>query len=343
MIAVFIFYLQQIKMKSLILTTINVLSDEFLALYKQLGLDYMIVIGDRKTPDMSLEGKGVFFSIADQEKSEFRLAKILPYDHYSRKNLGYLIALKNRDEYILETDDDNFLDTSLAENNLFTEEESCVLVKDKGFENVYSRFTDEHIWPRGYPLDLIKKTNNNKSEVVFAKDMEIGVSQGLVNNDPDVDAIFRLVKDTGTTFESNKRVVLSKYSYCPFNSQSTLWKREYLIYAYLPSTVSIRYTDILRGYISQRCLWQHNALLEFRSPYLIQFRNDHSLLTDLKHEMEIFETVHLLIDTLNSMKLSENKAQNMREVYKALSDVGIVENTELDILEAWLLDVASLT
>ncbi len=65
-----------------------------------------IVIGDTKSPEkFELDGCR-FLSIDDQEKLNFRLAKILPKRHYARKNLGYLLA-KDHD-VIIETDDDNF-------------------------------------------------------------------------------------------------------------------------------------------------------------------------------------------------------------------------------------------
>ncbi|NNJ56817.1 MAG: DUF288 domain-containing protein, partial [Bacteroidia bacterium] len=115
-----------------------------------------------------------------------------------------------------------------------------------------------------------------------------------------------------------------------------------LVYAYLPSTVSVRYTDILRGFVAQRCLWQHQAKLEFRSPNLIQYRNDHNLLVDLKHELEMFETVHLLTKTLNETELGEDKCENLLSVYTNLANVGIVEDAELAIVEAWIEDIRRL-
>jgi hypothetical protein len=47
------------------------------------------------------------YSIKSQNKLDFKLAKFLPLNHYARKNLGYLIAIKSGAEIIIETDDDN--------------------------------------------------------------------------------------------------------------------------------------------------------------------------------------------------------------------------------------------
>src|SRR4051812_30654376 len=65
-----------------------------------------LMIGDTKTPaDFKLEGCD-YYSVERQLQLPFSLAKLLPFKHYSRKNLGYLIA-KNQD-IIIETDDDNY-------------------------------------------------------------------------------------------------------------------------------------------------------------------------------------------------------------------------------------------
>ena len=38
---------------------------------------------------------------------EFKFANICPYNNYARKNIGYLIAFSKKNNFIVETDDDN--------------------------------------------------------------------------------------------------------------------------------------------------------------------------------------------------------------------------------------------
>ena len=65
-----------------------------------------IIIGDRKSPaDFSLAGCD-YWSLERQLDSAITLARLLPEGHYSRKNLGYLIAMQRGAEVIIETDDD---------------------------------------------------------------------------------------------------------------------------------------------------------------------------------------------------------------------------------------------
>ena len=43
-----------------------------------------------------------------QKKTNLSLANNLPLNSYSRKNVGYLVAIMNGAKNIIETDDDNF-------------------------------------------------------------------------------------------------------------------------------------------------------------------------------------------------------------------------------------------
>src|SRR5258708_6422921 len=118
--------------------------------------DYeLIVVGDKKTPENWQCENVQYISIAQQEKSGFELAKTLPYNHYCRKMIGYLIAIQNGAEYIVDTDDDNIP----KENWVFPEFENkfdCT-PENNGFINIYQLYTRQKIWPRGLPLNLIAK------------------------------------------------------------------------------------------------------------------------------------------------------------------------------------------
>src|SRR5207249_11309298 len=56
----------------------------------------LVVIGDRKGPSHFDLAGAEFHSLAEQKKLSFRLAALLPEGHYSRKHLGYLLALERR-------------------------------------------------------------------------------------------------------------------------------------------------------------------------------------------------------------------------------------------------------
>ena len=112
----------------------------------------LIVIGDRKGPaGYDLEGVE-FLSLARQLESEFELARKLPTGHYARKNIGYLKAVKHGASCVYETDDDNAPLDSWAPR---AETVGAVALEQIGWVNVYRLFSDESIWPRGFPLDAL--------------------------------------------------------------------------------------------------------------------------------------------------------------------------------------------
>ena len=66
-----------------------------------------IVAGDEKSPtDFQLEGCS-FLSLKTQKGLPFRFASKCLIKSYTRKNIGYLTAIQNGAEVIVETDDDN--------------------------------------------------------------------------------------------------------------------------------------------------------------------------------------------------------------------------------------------
>jgi hypothetical protein len=68
---------------------------------------HIIIVGDRKTPaDFDLPGAD-YLSVERQHDLFGELASIIPLNHYARKNLGYLYAMRQGAELIAETDDDN--------------------------------------------------------------------------------------------------------------------------------------------------------------------------------------------------------------------------------------------
>ncbi len=114
-----------------------------------------IVIGDLKSPsDFQLKACD-FYSVERQRASELRFASMCPTRHYARKNIGYLLAIREHAPLILETDDDNFpREEFWAERPLNV---TAPLLKAAGWVNVYRYFTDAMIWPRGLPLEEIQK------------------------------------------------------------------------------------------------------------------------------------------------------------------------------------------
>ena len=296
----------------------------------------LIVVGDRKGPE-SFPLNSTFIKFKGDLESEYNFSKYAPVDHYSRKNIGYLHAIKMGANYIYDTDDDNYPLENWKE--LFQEEKNLKFIEtSEGVFNIYSLFTHEKIWPRGFPLKYINKKIIPKYE---EQKYKVAIWQGLADNDPDVDAIFRLVVGKEIKFK-NGSYGIAKNTFVPFNSQNTSWSKEAFPFLYLPCTVNFRFTDILRGYIAQRLAWEADLCLGFRGPTVYQLRNQHDLMDDFKDEFSMFCDLENLIEILQNIKLlGSSKIEWMRQTYRILSQEGIVKSNEIDMLGYWLKDVVS--
>ena len=120
---------------------------------------------------------------------------------------------------------------------------------------MYRYFSDANIWPRGLPLDAI---NDEIPEWAQLPEMQADcpIQQGMADENPDVDAVYRLVLSLPINFRRDRRIALGRGAWCPFNSQNTTWFREAFPLLYLPAYCSFRMTDIWRSFIAQRIAWE---------------------------------------------------------------------------------------
>jgi hypothetical protein len=295
------------------------------------------VIGDTKSPaDFSLEGCN-FLSVDDQIATGSRFAALCPTRHYARKNLGYLLAMQEPIDFIAETDDDN-----MPSDDFYRPlplEMAAPVVQGCGWVNVYRYYTDSLIWPRGLPLDAIHAALPPLDGEQLVR---VPIQQGLANENPDVDAIFRLVLPLPFDFDKQVRVALGSGAWCPFNSQNTIYYREAFPLLYLPAYCSFRMTDIWRSFVAQRIAWENGWSILFREATVVQDRNDHSLMKDFADEISGYlgnETIRRTLDGLDLPGGAENIPSAMRLCYGALVEHGFVGEEELPLLDAWLNDM----
>lgn len=321
--------------KFIVVTTINPKSQSIKEFEK---MDWHIVIvGDKKSHTIASTNNITFLSIDDQHRLGYKIVNDCPYNHYARKNIGYLYAIQNGAEVIYDADDDNY-----PKDNWVLPVFECDLSVEarSNFVNIYYYFSNENIWPRGYPLDEI----NADKPVKFNErsNANIGVWQGLVDEEPDVDAIYRLVLNQKINFLDKPSVYLKEGTYCPFNSQNTFWSKKAFQYLYLPATTSFRFTDILRGYLAQSLIWNDNLYLGFMKANVYQKRNYHDLMKDFMDEVEVYLNVKRVVDIIESINYSENVFNNLLLVYQELCKANIVKSDEMTLLKSWISDFRSL-
>ena len=320
-------------MNYIVITSINGIT-EAIKKFSTIQNSRIIVIGDKKS--ISYEHPNVeFLSIEDQIKLGFESVNTTPYNHYSRKNLGYLYSISRGAEHIYDTDDDTipYEDWNVRSFN------SSRVAKGDMYLNPFRLFTDKKIWPRGFHLACI---NNDNEYDILNEPNKIGVWQGVIDGDSDVDAIYRLTVNDHIKFNDAPDIAISKGCYAPFNTQSTLWNKDLYSLMYIPTTVDFRFTDILRGYISQRIMWEFGYKLGFHAANTYQIRNVHDYYSDFLGEISMYINVPKVIDILNSLNLSNMKMKECLLVaYSELYNNNVVKEEELLNLSNWILDINS--
>ncbi len=325
-----------VKDKWIVITTINKPTAVF-DLLVQLSDWQVVVVADIKTPKNWQVPGVIFLSVEDQEKLNYHIVKHLPWRHYGRKNVGYLYAIEHGAKIIYDTDDDNFLYDTI---NILPEYGNMLrFVDGKVTVNPYAYFGQHTVWPRGYPLRGVKSAQDASLKIV--ENIFMPIQQGLVDKDPDVDAIFRLTRSNEVFFpEKNAPLILGAHCMAPFNSQNTLFYYSAFWSLLIPCTVTLRVADIWRGYWAQRLLWDIGGGLCFTAASAFQERNEHDLLKDFSDELDLYLKVDQLIAALNEFKSGKKVlSDRMIDMFVMLANAGFIKQGDVDLVCAWIKDL----
>lgn len=299
-----------------------------------------IVAGDGKSPaDFNLEGCR-FVSLEAQRRSGFALGSICPERSYTRKNIGYLEAIRSGAEVIVETDDDNHPNDGFWHPR--REDIVCRVVETDGWVNAYRYFSEGFIYPRGLPLTHAR---TRVPDPGAPASHECPVQQGLADADPDVDAVYRMLYPLPHHFDiAHDPVLLRNGSWCPFNSQNTTFFSRVFPLLYLPACCSFRMTDIWRSFVAQRVLQAMGLGVLFHGPTVWQERNDHDLHRDFTDELPGYIHNAAMREALNALPLrADDSIQSMMEsCYQTLMRHGWVGSAEEPLLQAWFEDLLVL-
>jgi hypothetical protein len=300
----------------------------------------LVIVGDKKTPKHWSCKDVPYLSLQKQKEIGNHLNKLLPYNHYSRKMMGYLYAMLNGADMIIDSDDDIIPKKDWGFPELVGQ--FPFIFPDNGFVNIYQYYSEKNIWPRGLPLHCVAQ-KFDFSRNITDQSCKIGVWQALSDGDPDVDAIYRLTKNEDCNFIDKGQIVLGKNTISPYNSQNTLTRKELFPLLYLPASTSFRFTDILRSLVAQPIMWLYGYHLGFTAATTIQNRNTHNYFDDFIAEIPMYR-YSAAISELVSAAISgkETIIDNLYNAYEALNQNKIVLSKELRVLEAWLKELDSL-
>ena len=347
-----------ISEKWVVVTTINAPTDSIKKLTELPEPWKIVVIGDKKTKSeewntFTNSKKLIYLSVESQLKLNYKVTKYIPYNSYTRKNIGYLYAIEHGAKEIYETDDDNIFTTfdqlyqdfshikmSYAENAI------------SSMINPYAYFGRPSVWPRGFRLNDIgldheKKFYITNSDFISSKPL---VFQGLANGDPDVDAIFRLTRANAyypirLDFYDMHPLLYFPGNYIPINSQNTRFLYQAFPALALPTTVAFRVCDIWRGFILERFIWGYNGTVLFHKPTVFQKRNVHDYYEDFLDEEALYYGLEDILDGLNNEKIKKGKYPNPGEfllkMIKILVDKKVLKENDYKMYEAFLQDLES--
>lgn len=325
----------------------------------------LVVVGDKKTEDSIwrdflavASDRTVYLSQHDQEKLPYDLTKYVPWNHFGRKNIGYLYAIHHGAELIWDTDDDNVLKNPYLLNKLAHKikgNDVPALVNTRHpLWNPYMFYSPQQlsgnpnalVWPRGFPLTHIKDSDSFSTNVINTTTRP-GIIQSLADNDPDVDAVYRLTQQLPFSFSKGatmeQTLIIPHGTYTPFNAQATLWTKCSLWGLFLPISVHGRVSDIWRSYIVQRLMHDIGISLSFTSPIVNQFRNVHSYIADLEAEFPLYTQSHGMVKWLSENKLLFNCSFKctMESLYIQLYEVGLLEIEDVYSVQKWISDLES--
>ena len=321
-----------------------------------------VVVGDLKGPETykGFEGKClVYLTPAMQESLPYRSLKYVKWNHFSRKNIGFIFAMHHGASVIYDTDDDNMLKRSELLQEWTSAKgrvpASFVLSRSgAGLINPYPMFLNEslhYVYPRGFPLDSVKDVTT-RTEHPRSSNMDDGekkhecstvaIVQSLADVDPDVDAISRLaVPNVPFNFSearAPKALVLDRRAFSPWNAQATLFFKEAFPLLLLPSSVHGRVSDIWRSYFALHVMLDSpDMCMAFSTPWVYQQRNAHTYLADFNSEIPLYQRATELV-----RHLAEPKRGRLLDLYADMYEYGIIEEEDIRLAEAWEQDLADV-
>ena len=220
-----------------------------------------VIVADTKTPKNYMEVAGLagdtihYLSIEDQERwaestgsgAIMDFVRSTPKRHFARKNIGYLYALYYGAETIFDFDDDNVVKEDVV---LLANETHLVNAKEVVIgPNVFNHHpligaNVSNSWPRGFPIDRLQNQAHwgvGDYEVGTRPMSSVAVMQFIVDNDPDIDAVHRMVNPLPITFASppdeDQSILVPSHSFVPYNAQATIHTKQSLWALLLPSMV----------------------------------------------------------------------------------------------------------
>lgn len=245
----------------------------------------MVVVADTKTPVDVYREKGIpVLAVEEQEKRWPELSDCIGWNTILRRNFGFLHAWEAGYDFIATIDDDNIPLATWESQEIYVGRQvvldtytSC----DRILDPYFIAFSEiPCFWHRGFPVELLHSRATATTNIGVTS-RNVRVQTGLVNGEPDIDAVCRISHGGACNVESMITKPFCADVMIPFNSQNTILSREVLPYYFMFPGVG-RFQDILASYVLQE---EFGACVCVTPANVRQHRNAHSLSDDLESEL----------------------------------------------------------
>lgn len=290
---------------------------------------HFYVVGDLSTPASCREQvekytkQGLpWYYLGPDEQNEFlkpfpELAAEIPWKTDNRRNIGFLMAYRDRCDIIIAIDDDNYpqknwpfltghstvgkevsLLTAVGHNNWFN---LCSMMEVQ----CPSLGAGETVYARGFPY----QRRNIACSQIDAENSTgfVAINAGLWSGDPDVDAATRLVTRCVAKEKFTVDYLLSPNTLMPINTQNTALIRDAIpAYYYVKMGHPVggmkldRFGDIFSGFFVQKCVQAVGHRIKVGSPVVEHRRSPHNLYKDLWNELAGMVVIDDMLSLLES-------------------------------------------
>jgi hypothetical protein len=262
-----------------------------------------IVVCDKKTPPLTLKNAEVL-TVSDQEKLDYQIVKVIPFNSIGRRNIGYVHAIANGADIVATVDDDNFPQKDWG-FPLVGKKVRMDVVAGTDFFDILRFISKDAIWHRGTDYELLGKPLEFRKE---QQEICVGVQANLWHGEPDTDGMCRLTRDVEAGSRSIKDftrpIGLSKGVYSPFNSQNTAFLREIAVAMLLPYTdYCFRMDDIWASYCAERLMSETDYRVAYGPATVRQDRNPHDIWRDISGEIGFSSILKKYFAFLNNSSL----------------------------------------
>lgn len=247
----------------------------------------LIIVGDKKTPHAAydeFEQQNEAVTYITPETQEFmsqELSDLIGWNCIQRRNFGFIAALKMGAEVIATVDDDNIPYPKWGKNVRLGAERgvSTYQIERPVFDPLSVTFPS--LWHRGFPLEEIEHRKLDHPQQIKRK---VLVQADMWDGNPDVDAICRIALDPNIRFKEGMLEFAGSVM-GPFNSQNTFLHADLFPTYFLFPHIG-RMDDIWAAYVTQH---HFPDSVVYARASVVQDRNLHNLVTDLKAELIGYE------------------------------------------------------